>query len=191
VDYSLPSQPCIYYNSTPNIKQKNQITQITPRLRPSSSSAPLRCRHRGSDVAVAVTVGRRSARVILDELGKRLRLRVGVLEHPEEVLEQHDLAADDGPAGAYAGAARAVDEVLEQGVADEVRGDEVAAARLADVDRVEARGQAVGAVERCRPRATTTAEGKDGRGSDALPPRVLQSEAGASVADVVRARRAP
>ena len=148
-------------------------------------------------MAVSRAGGRRSARVVLDELVERLRLRVGVLEHPEEVLEQHDLAADDGPACSAdaGGAAGAVDEVLEQGVADEVRGDEVAAARLADVHRVEARGHAVGAVERRRPRASAAAEGEDGRGGDAPPPRVLQGEpGGASVvvdADVVRARRAP
>ena len=37
----------------------------------------------------------RSARVVVDELVERLRLRVRVLHQPQ-VLEQHDFAADDG-----------------------------------------------------------------------------------------------
>jgi hypothetical protein len=94
---------------------------------------------------------RRSARVVLDELVEGLRLRVRVLQHPEEVLEEDDLAADHGAAG-LGGAAGAVDEGLEQRVAHELLGDEVPAARLADVDRVQALGHLVrGAVERRAP----------------------------------------
>jgi hypothetical protein len=70
-------------------------------------------------------------------------------------------------------------------VANDVRGDEVAAARLADVHRVEARRHAVGAVERHGPSAAVSASCDDGRGGDddASPPRVLGV--------VARARRAP
>jgi len=88
-----------------------------------------------------------SARVVVDELVEGLRLRVGVLQHPQEVLEQHDLAADDDGAWSCRSAG-AVDEGLEQRVAHEVLGDEVPAARLADVDRVQALGHLVRAVER-------------------------------------------
>ena len=95
----------------------------------------------------------RSARVVLDELVEGLGLRVRVLEHPEEVLEEDDLAADDGAAG-LGGAAGAVDEGLEQRVGHELLGDEVPAARPADVDRVQALGHLVrGAVERRAPGA--------------------------------------
>jgi hypothetical protein len=102
---------------------------------------------------------RRSARVVLDELVEGFRLRVRVLQHPEEVLEEDHLAADDGAAG-LSGAAGAVDEALEQRVAYELLGDEVPAARLADVDRVQALGHLVGAVER---RARPALAGVGGR----------------------------
>ena len=94
----------------------------------------------------------RSTRVVLDELVQRLGRWGRGLQQPHEVVAQHHHPADFGDAGAVAAhaAARAVHEVLEQRVADEVGGDEVAAARLADVHRVEARGHAVGAVERRR-----------------------------------------
>jgi hypothetical protein len=130
----------------------------------------------------------RSARVVLDELIERLRLGVGVLEHPEEVLEQHDLAADDGTA--HAAASGAVDEVLEQRVADEFGGDEVAAARFTDVHRVEARRHAVGAVERHGASAAISASCDDGRrwDDDASPPRVLAVVAGARREPPRRAR---
>ncbi|CAD6270396.1 unnamed protein product [Miscanthus lutarioriparius] len=87
----------------------------------------------------------RSARVVVDELVERLRLRVRVLHKPQ-VLEQHDLAADDGARRS----AGAVDEGLEQQVAHELLGDEVTVARLADVHRVQALGHLVRAVERRR-----------------------------------------
>jgi hypothetical protein len=55
-----------------------------------------------------------SASVVVDQLVEGLRLRVGVLQHPEEVLEEDDLAADDGACcRSPGGAAGAVDEGLE------------------------------------------------------------------------------
>ena len=123
-------------------------------------------RRRGWEIREASDSGgraggwRRSARVVLDELVEGLGLRVRVLEHPEEVLEEDDLAADDGAAG-LGGAAGAVDEGLEQRVGHELLGDEVPAARPADVDRVQALGHLVrGAVER---RAPGVAAGLAGR----------------------------
>jgi len=104
----------------------------------------------------------RSARVVVDELVERLRLRARVLQHPQQVLEQHDLADDDGarhsPGGAGA-AAGAVDEGLEQQVAHELLGDEVTVVRLADLHRVQALGH-IHAVERRR--AAVLVAGDDG-----------------------------
>jgi hypothetical protein len=71
-----------------------------------------------------------------------------VLQHPEEVLEEDDLAADDDGTRGTPGAAGAVDEGLEQRVAHELLRDEVPAARPADVHRVQALGRLVRAVER-------------------------------------------
>ena len=96
----------------------------------------------------------RSARVVVDELVERLRLRVRVLHEPQ-VLEQHDLAADDGARRS----AGAVDEGLEQRVAHQLLGDEVPAARPADVHRVQALGHLVRAVERRTPRARFAGDG--------------------------------
>ena len=105
----------------------------------------------GGQAGQGAVARQRSARVVLDELVEGLGLRVRVLEHPEEVLEEDDLAADDGAAG-LGGAAGAVDEGLEQRVGHELLGDEVPAARPADVDRVQALGHLVrGAVERRAP----------------------------------------
>jgi hypothetical protein len=128
----------------------------------------------GGPGCAAVTVGRAgdsaSAGVVLDELVEGLRLRVGVLQHPQQVLEQDHLAADHGAAGLSA-AAGAVDEGLEQRVAHEVLGDEVPAARPADVDRVQALGHLVCAVER---RAAHVAAGAVGgrRGAGDVAGRV-------------------
>ncbi|URE49266.1 hypothetical protein MUK42_33595 [Musa troglodytarum] len=72
-------------------------------------------------------------------IATRARRRcVGVHEHPEEVLEQHHLAANH-----CAGAAAAVTvcvtlgDDLEERVVDHVGANEVPPSRLADVDQVE------------------------------------------------------
>lgn len=85
------------------------------------------------------------AGVELDELVERFGLWIRIVEHPQEVLEEDDLAANDD--GAVVAGAGALDQGLEEGMAEHVRGDEVAAARLADVDGVEPGGDLVGAVE--------------------------------------------
>jgi|UniRef100_A0A804LVX9 hypothetical protein len=119
-----------------------------------------------------------SARVVLDELVEGLRRRVRVLQHPQQVLEQHDLAADDGTRRRCPGAAAAdaVEEGLEQRVAHQLLGDEVPAARLADVHRVQALGHLVRAVERRAARGAAvvlTGAGRRRRAGDAagrVPP---------------------
>jgi hypothetical protein len=116
--------------------------------------------------------GALSAGVVLDELVEGLRLRVGVLQHPQQVLEKDHLAADHGAAGLSA-AAGAVDEGLEQRVAHEVLVDEVPAPRLADVHRVHALGHLVRAVERRTARVAGAVLGGRRRAGDAagrVPP---------------------
>jgi hypothetical protein len=100
-----------------------------------------------------------AARVVVDELVEGLRLRVRVLQHPQQVLEQHDLAADHHGARRRSPAA-AVHEGPEQRVAHELLGDQVPAPRLAHVHRVQALGHLVRAVERRRPAAA--GDGDDG-----------------------------
>lgn len=76
-----------------------------------------------------------STSVKIDELVQRFRLGISIFKHPQQVFEQHYFAADgDGLVGVATGPLR---QFPEQGVVDNVGADEVAAARLADVDRVE------------------------------------------------------
>lgn len=79
----------------------------------------------------------------MDELIEGIGLRVGVLEHPQEVLEEHHFAADDGVAAAVG----ARNEVLEEWVVDEVAVDDITPARFSDVYGMESGGYIV-AVER-------------------------------------------
>lgn len=85
----------------------------------------------------------RSASVELDELVDGPGLGVGVLEHPQQVLEQHHLAGHaDGSrvvvvGGAVGPGGGPLDELAEEGVAEDGGADEVAATGLADVDGVE------------------------------------------------------
>lgn len=63
------------------------------------------------------------------------RLGITVLKHPQQVIEQHHFASDGDRVLGVAG--RPFHEFLEKGVVDDVGADEVAAPRLAHVDRVE------------------------------------------------------
>ncbi|KAH0455183.1 hypothetical protein IEQ34_015215 [Dendrobium chrysotoxum] len=91
----------------------------------------------------------------MDELVERIRLRVGVLEHPQEVLEEHHFAADDGVTAAGAGvgtAVRALNEVLEEWVVDEVAVHDIPPARFSDVYGMESGGHIVAVERRSMPR---------------------------------------
>jgi len=76
-------------------------------------------------------------RVVLDQIIERLRLRIGILEHPEQVFEEHHLAADDGDGG-VAIVAGPLHQFSEDRIVDDLGAEEVAAARLADVHGVKA-----------------------------------------------------
>lgn len=77
-----------------------------------------------------------SAGIKFDELVEGLRRGVAViLEHPEEVFEQHHLAVHDDGVGVVVRGALA-DQDLEERVVDETGADEVPPAGLADVDGV-------------------------------------------------------
>ncbi|KZV35295.1 hypothetical protein F511_41137 [Dorcoceras hygrometricum] len=79
---------------------------------------------------------RPSAGVELRQLAQRLRLRIGVFKHPEQVFEQDHLAADGDRVPVTFGAPP-FDELSEQRVLHDVGGYEVAPPGLPDVDRVE------------------------------------------------------
>lgn len=76
-----------------------------------------------------------SASVELNELVQGLRLRIGILEHPEQVFKQDDLAGDAN--GVVAGVAGPLHELAEERVVDDLRSDKVPPPRLPDVYRVE------------------------------------------------------
>ncbi|CAA0810964.1 Unknown protein, partial [Striga hermonthica] len=79
-----------------------------------------------------------SADVKFGELAQRLRLGIGVFQHPEEVLEHNDLAADDDRVFLLTAAAGApIDELAEERIFRNVGRDEVPPPRLPDVDRAE------------------------------------------------------
>ncbi|GLT56193.1 hypothetical protein SLA2020_292550 [Shorea laevis] len=75
--------------------------------------------------------------VELDELLHGLRLQIGVFEHPQQVLEQDDLAGDVDGTVVVAGPLR---ELAEERVVDNVGADEVPSPRFPDVDRLEVGG---------------------------------------------------
>ena len=58
------------------------------------------------------------------------------MEHPKQMLEEDDLATDNGD-GVVVIVAGALHELAEDGVVDDVGAHQVAAARLADVDGAE------------------------------------------------------
>lgn len=106
-----------------------------------------------------------SAGVVLHELVDRIGLQVGVHEHPEEVLEQHHLAANH-----CAGAAAAVTvcvtlgDDLEERVVDHVGANEVPPSRLTYVDQVEPVTLLVAAIHGGHP-ARGVARGASGGGT--------------------------
>lgn len=53
------------------------------------------------------------------------------------MFKQHHLTGDHNPVFRARGGGGPVDELLKDRVVDDVRGDEVAAARLSDIDRAE------------------------------------------------------
>jgi len=80
------------------------------------------------------------AGVEVDEFVERLGLWVGVVEHPEQVFEEDNLACDiDGVVLVVGVVAGPLHEFPEDGVVEDAGGDTVEAAGLADVDGVEIR----------------------------------------------------
>ncbi|XP_078432912.1 uncharacterized protein LOC144704375 [Wolffia australiana] len=77
--------------------------------------------------------------VELDQFVEGLGLRVGVLDHPKEVVEEDDLAADHGGRGGRAVAAP-LHQNAEERVVDEPRADQIPPPGLAHVDRVQPEG---------------------------------------------------
>lgn len=102
------------------------------------------------------------ASVELDELVERVWLGVSVLDHPEKVLEEHNLAPHESDGTAVVGAAGALYEHLEQRVAGDVGADEVPPPRLADVDGVKAERVAVAVDGGWLPRAARHGGGGGG-----------------------------
>lgn len=72
--------------------------------------------------------------VELDELVQRVGLRVGVLQHPEQMFEEDDLAGDVD--GVVVGVAGPLHQLPEDRVVDDVGADEVAPSGFPDVDGV-------------------------------------------------------
>lgn len=85
---------------------------------------------------------RPSAGVELHQLTQRLCLSIGVLQHPEQVLEQHHLTGYGDRLPISAGAP-STDELAEERALHDVGGNEVSPPRLAHVDRVEVLGGGV------------------------------------------------
>jgi len=87
-----------------------------------------------------------SAGVKIGEFVERLRLRIGVVEHPEQVFEQNNLArhVDALLLLLRAAVAGPVHQLPEQRVFDNLRAHQVLPPRLADVHGAERRGVGVG-----------------------------------------------
>lgn len=86
-----------------------------------------------------------SAGVKIGEFVERLRLRIGVVEHPEQVFEQNNLARHVDAVVLFLGAAVAgpVHQLPEQRVSDNLRAHQVLPPRLPDVHGAERRGVSV------------------------------------------------
>lgn len=86
-----------------------------------------------------------SAGVKIGEFVKRLRLRIGVVEHPEQVFEENDLArhVDAVLLLLRAAVAGPVHQLPEQRVFDNLCAHQVLPPRLPDVHGAERRGVTV------------------------------------------------
>lgn len=79
--------------------------------------------------------GRYLAKVAVNEIVEGVGLRVSILEHPEQVFEEDNLARDiDG--SVIMGVAGPLRQLAEERVTDDVGADEVAPPRFTDIHRL-------------------------------------------------------